>query len=95
MMETLRRRWKRVPAPVRKPLVLMVGVAVVLTGLAGLALPILPGWALIFVGFAILATEFAIAERVRDWLINKVKQAVTTAKQARRAPPDSAKHKHK
>jgi uncharacterized protein (TIGR02611 family) len=72
-MERWSRRWKQVPVAVRKPLVLMVGIAVVAAGLAGLILPILPGWALIFVGFAILATEFAVAEKVRDWLITQLK----------------------
>jgi len=51
----------------------MIGSVVILTGLIGLALPVLPGWALIFVGFAILATEFAAAEKVRDWLVAQLK----------------------
>lgn len=40
--------------------VFTVGVTVLLAGIAMLALPG-PGWAAIFVGFAILATEFAWA----------------------------------
>lgn len=35
-----------------------------LVGIAGLALPILPGWALIAVGLFMLALEFAWAERL-------------------------------
>ena len=42
----------------------MVGIAVIGAGFAGLILPVLPGWALIFVGLGILATEFAWAERI-------------------------------
>ena len=53
----------------RKPLVFVAGSAVVIAGVIGFALPVLPGWPLFFVGFAILATEFAIAERLRDWMI--------------------------
>ncbi|HSX17334.1 MAG TPA: PGPGW domain-containing protein [Patescibacteria group bacterium] len=71
-MRNLPKHWKRVPAAVRKPLILVIGSAVILTGLAMLILPG-PGWAAIFLGFAILATEFAFAEKVRDWLIALVK----------------------
>ena len=42
--------------------VFTVGVAVLTAGVAMLVLPG-PGWAAIFVGFAILATEFAWAQR--------------------------------
>lgn len=74
-METLKRWWQRVPKAVRKPLVLMVGSAVVIAGIAMLVLPG-PGWAAIFLGFAILATEFAFAERVRDWLVSELKKLI-------------------
>lgn len=80
-METLGRWWKRVPVAVRKPLVLMVGSAIVVAGIAMLALPG-PGWAAIFLGFAVLATEFAFAEKVRDWLVTQLKQLVAKAKNA-------------
>ena len=56
---------------VRKPLVFIVGVAIVAAGIAMLVLPG-PGWAAIFLGFAVLATEFAFAERVRDWLLGQL-----------------------
>lgn len=74
-MEKLRDFWLRIPAAVRKPLVLMIGSAIVVAGIAMLVLPG-PGWAAIFLGFAVLATEFAVAERVRDWLISLLKKAV-------------------
>jgi uncharacterized protein (TIGR02611 family) len=72
VMERLGRKWKSIPKAVRKPLVFILGFAVVGTGLVMLIFPG-PGWAAIFVGFAILATEFAFAERVRDWLIKELK----------------------
>lgn len=72
VMERLRRKWKSIPKAVRKPLVFILGFAVVGTGVVMLVFPG-PGWAAIFVGFAILATEFAFAERVRDWLIKELK----------------------
>jgi hypothetical protein len=47
VMELLKRNWKRIPTAVRKPLVLMVGVAIIVAGIAKLVLPG-PGWAAIF-----------------------------------------------
>jgi uncharacterized protein (TIGR02611 family) len=54
--------------------VLTVGTAIICAGLAMLVLPG-PGWAAIFVGLAVLSTEFLWAERLLAW----------TKKQARRA----------
>ena len=65
--------WLKVPKTVRRTLAFMVGWAVVLAGLAMLLLPG-PGWVAIFLGFAILATEFAFAEKVRDWLVAQLKR---------------------
>lgn len=80
-MGSVKRAWHRTPRTIRQTLVLMVGGAVVLAGLAMLVLPG-PGWAAIFLGFAILATEFAFAERVRDWLVGVLKQATSAGKRA-------------
>jgi len=79
-MDTLYKWWKNIPVAVRKPLVFMVGFAVVAAGIAMLVLPG-PGWAAIFLGFAILATEFAFAEKVRDWLVDQLKRAIEYGKQ--------------
>ena len=78
-MENIKRWWDKTPASIRKPLVFMVGFAVVAAGLAMLVLPG-PGWAAIFLGFAILATEFAFAEKVRDWLVGQLKTAMQYGK---------------
>lgn len=72
-MNRLYRYWKRIPVTIRRPLVFMVGFAVVAAGIAMLVLPG-PGWAAIFLGFAILATEFAFAEKVRDWLVGQLRR---------------------
>ncbi|HET6424102.1 MAG TPA: PGPGW domain-containing protein, partial [Planctomycetaceae bacterium] len=53
----------------RKIVMGVIGGTVLLIGIAGLVLPILPGWALIFVGFGILATEFAWAR----WVLTSAK----------------------
>jgi uncharacterized protein (TIGR02611 family) len=56
----------------------VAGVAVILLGVAGLILPFLPGWLLIFVGLGILATEYVWAER----LLKAAKRRAVQAKDA-------------
>jgi len=58
--------------------VTIAGFAVLLVGLAGLVLPVLPGWILIFVGLGILATEYVWAQR----LLNTAKEKANQAKDA-------------
>jgi hypothetical protein len=71
------RRWHDHPAVVPIKVVLLfighngkrifvtiAGVIILLVGIAGLILPVLPGWALIFVGLGILATEYVWAQRL-------------------------------
>lgn len=43
----------------------LAGGAMILLGVAGLALPVMPGWGLILLGLGILSLEF---ERPRRWL---------------------------
>lgn len=86
-MERWKRRWKKVPTAVRKPLILVIGTAIVVLGLALIPLPG-PGWAIVFGGFALLATEFAFAEKLRAWSVKQVKSAVRKLK-------DSWKTHHK
>ncbi|AXI80682.1 TIGR02611 family protein [Peterkaempfera bronchialis] len=51
--------------------ILVVGVAVIVAGILLLPLPG-PGWAVIFAGLAILATEFTWAQRLLHWARTKV-----------------------
>jgi hypothetical protein len=55
--------------------VTIAGVVVLLIGVAGLALPILPGWLLIFAGLAILGTEYVWAQR----LLRKARETAANA----------------
>ena len=60
-LEVLGRLWRKAPLRLRQGIVLMVGVTIVLLGLA---LVVLPGpftLPLLILGFAILGTEFAWA----------------------------------
>ena len=58
--------------------VTVAGFAVLLVGLAGLVLPVLPGESLIFAGLGILATEYVWAQR----LLNAAKAKAAQAKDA-------------
>lgn len=55
--------------------VTIVGFALVLGGLAGLLLPIVPGWLLIIPGLALLATEYVWAQRLLRIAKEKAEQA--------------------
>ena len=78
-MQWLHKRWKRTPTKVRKPFVFLLGFAIVGAGIVLLPLPG-PGWVIIFFGFAILASEFEFAERVRDKLIHILKELIDVSK---------------
>ncbi|MFP3990111.1 TIGR02611 family protein [Streptomyces sp. E11-3] len=58
--------------------VFMVGLAVVIAGVAMLVLPG-PGWFVIFAGMAIWATEFVWAQLVLRWTKRKVTEAAQRA----------------
>jgi uncharacterized protein (TIGR02611 family) len=80
-MNRLQKHWKRTPAKVRKPFIFLLGFTVVGTGIVLLPLPG-PGWVIIFAGFAILASEFEFAERVRDRLVHILKTLISFSKWA-------------
>jgi Putative transmembrane protein (PGPGW) len=71
----------------RRPMVIRIGLTVVggtllLVGLAGLLIPVFPGWLFILPGLAILAGEFVWARRILDGAHAKV------AKVRRRSPAE-------
>jgi uncharacterized protein (TIGR02611 family) len=74
-MEGLYKRWKKAPVKVRKPSVFLLGFAVVGLGIIDLPLPG-PGWVIIFIGFAILGSEFEFAARLRDRMVGFLKHLV-------------------
>jgi uncharacterized protein (TIGR02611 family) len=63
--------------------VTVVGFALVLAGLVGLALPVVPGWLLIVPGLAILATEYVWAQRILDAAKRRARQAAATVRRSR------------
>lgn len=74
-MESLKQRWKSIPVTIRKPLVLIVGLALVIISPFTGVLPGPGGIPIFLLGVAILATEFEWAERFRDWTLHLIKLA--------------------
>ena len=73
---TLRRRWARwrdrlrarpVANFIYRVVVAVVGLEVLAVGIVTIPYPG-PGWAIVFLGLAILATEFTAAQRVLKWV---------------------------
>ena len=76
---------KRRPLVIRVALV-VAGVAMVLAGLAGLVLPVVPGWLLIFSGLAVLAGEFVWARTLLDNAKAKAGQVAAKLPTTRKKP---------
>jgi uncharacterized membrane protein YbaN (DUF454 family) len=53
----------------------VLGSLLILVGIAGLFLPVVPGWLLIIPGLAVLARDFVWAERMHSWLKDRLDQA--------------------
>jgi uncharacterized membrane protein YbaN (DUF454 family) len=70
----------------RKVVVGVLGSTIVLLGIAGLLLPVLPGWVLIIPGLALLGTEFLWARR----LLRKTKEKAQQAYNSLRGSPSRA-----
>jgi uncharacterized protein (TIGR02611 family) len=58
--------------------VFLVGVAIIIAGIAMLVLPG-PGWVAIFLGLAVLGTEFVWAQRVLRWSKEQAAKAASRA----------------
>lgn len=72
-MDTVKRSWKKVPHHIRKPVVLVIGMAFVIAAPLTGWLPGPGGIPLFLIGVAILATEFEWAERLRDYVLGQIK----------------------
>ena len=75
MMKKFKKFWWRIPAAIRKPFVLVVGLLFIIASVLTGWLPGPGGVPLFLIGIAILATEFAWAKRVRDKVIHVVERA--------------------
>jgi uncharacterized protein (TIGR02611 family) len=78
-MKQLKNAWRKTPRSARRVLVSIVGSLVIFAGILMLALPG-PGWATIFLGLAILATEFERAEKLRAAIVHRFKNVIDKAR---------------
>jgi 5-formyltetrahydrofolate cyclo-ligase len=78
--------WQFIKRNGKRVAVTIAGFTLVLAGLAGLLLPIIPGWLLIIPGLALLATEYVWARR----LLKVAQQKATQAKEAPLGKKDRA-----
>src|SRR5688572_23888001 len=69
-----------IPRPVRQVIIFVIGSTLLLLGLLGIVLPVMPGFIFIPLALAILAAEFAWAAR---WLIHIRRSARNIQEQAR------------
>jgi uncharacterized protein (TIGR02611 family) len=85
MVQNLRRKfgnvWRQLPHPFRWVIVATVGTTLVLLGIVFLFIPG-PGLALIVLGVAILATEFAWAQVVYNRIKDEADKMTARAKKA-------------
>jgi hypothetical protein len=63
------------PAPLKKILRISTGVFLVIVGITGLILPIMPGWVFLIPGLIILADYFPWIHRTLEWAKRKATQA--------------------
>src|SRR5262249_43612500 len=52
----------------RRPAIIGAGLLLVLLGIPGIVLPILPGWLLIAIGLIVLSRQVKSARRLVEWL---------------------------
>ena len=75
MSVSFQRRWQSLPATIRKPLVLIVGILFVIAAPFAGVLPGPGGIPVFLIGIAILATEYDWARRLRDWTLQQIQRA--------------------
>jgi uncharacterized protein YqgC (DUF456 family) len=54
---------------------LVLGVVALVIGLAGLLLPILPGWILIFVGLELIGIKIVFIDKIKEYVIKKIEES--------------------
>ena len=73
-MQGMKNGWRKLPDRPRRVLTLILGMLLIVSaGLIGW-LPGPGGMVLFLLGIAVLASEFAWAERFRDWILNLLRQ---------------------
>ena len=73
----------------RKILRISAGVGLILVGIVGLILPIMPGWVFIIPGLVILAEYSTRIKRLLDWAREKFEDARKASKSGAAATPSA------
>lgn len=73
MKQRLTTNWQKLPSPIRKPIILILGGILIIASLLTGWLPGPGGIPLFLLGIAILATEFERAKIVRDKVLSWLK----------------------
>lgn len=74
-MQSIKEAWRTTPRSARRIIVFIAGVCCIVAGIFMLVLPG-PGWATIFLGLAILASEFERAERIHASVKRRFKKVI-------------------
>ena len=74
-MQQIKNSWRAAPKRLRQILVGILGALIVVAGCFMLVLPG-PGWATIFLGLAVLASEFERAEKLKSAIAMRFKSAI-------------------
>lgn len=61
--------------PIRHTLRLLLGISLVVVGIVGLILPVMPGWIFLIPGLLILGDYFPPVKRLVDWAKGRFKEA--------------------
>jgi uncharacterized protein (TIGR02611 family) len=77
-MQRIKQAWRRTPRTARRVLVLIIGTLIIIAGMLMLVLPG-PGWAAIFLGLAVLSTEFDRADKIRAAITRRFKDVIDKA----------------
>jgi uncharacterized protein YqgC (DUF456 family) len=51
------------------------GVILILVGIAGVVLPVLPGWILIFIGIELLGIQLVFLDKTKEYVKQKIDQS--------------------
>jgi uncharacterized protein (TIGR02611 family) len=78
-MNQFKNTWRKTPQSARRVIVLIIGIILILGGLFMLVLPG-PGWATIFLGLAVMASEFERAEKLRATIVHRFKAVIEKAR---------------
>ena len=77
-------------APIRHTLRIALGIGLVLLGIVGLILPIMPGWIFLIPGLLILADYFPPIHRLVEFMRRKFRDAEEGFRKSRQSETDTS-----